>query len=73
MKLDKKSSASSVFTRMSNSIYTLNKYLTGGKRSFQKYSTDNKGCRLLRRKISLDRLSGYYANDQEGRSQEHKN
>lgn len=69
MKLDKKISAS---TTMSDSIYKLNKYSTGSKRSSQKYSTKNKGYRLLRRKISLNRLPEYDANDQEDRSQEQR-
>lgn len=57
---------------MSDSIYKLNKYSTGSKRNSQKYSTKNNGYRLLRRKISLNRLPEYDANDQEDRSQEQR-
>lgn len=69
MKLNKESPASSMSTT-SDSIYTLNRYLINGNRSSQKYSTENKGYRLSRKKTSLDGLPGCYASDQEGRSQE---
>lgn len=50
MKLDKKSSASPMSTTMSDSLHMLNKYLINDKWNSQKYGTENKGCRLSRKK-----------------------
>lgn len=54
-----KSSASSVSTTMSDSTVTHVQYLINDKWSSQKYSIENKGCRLSRKKPKQRHLTGF--------------
>lgn len=70
-----KSSASSVSTTMSDSTVTHVQYLINDKWSSQKYSIENKGCRLSRKQnktTALDRIPGCYSSDRKDRSKDHK-